>query len=112
MTQVGIDIIEIRRFAQARFIERACDFFLAEKEQLELQTKPDKLQYIASRFAVKEAIIKAIPETIGFLDFEVIKPNTKYPVVHFFQKKFQKYIVVISLSHSTDYVAGFALVTY
>ena len=109
MLTVGVDIIEISRFASARFIDRAAEFFLSAGELNLAKADNHKHRFLASRFALKEAVIKAVPEPIEFYEFEIIKQDQK-PEVRFLNSKFDKYKVAVSLSHSLDTAIGFAIV--
>ncbi len=111
MLNVGVDIVEISRFQQSGCIDRVAEFFLTAQELTRARNDLHKFQFLASRFAVKEAVIKAMPEPIQFLDFEIIKVEDK-PAVRFLDQKFNKYAVAVSLSHSLESAVGFAVVNY
>ncbi|MCX6716973.1 MAG: 4'-phosphopantetheinyl transferase superfamily protein [Candidatus Taylorbacteria bacterium] len=113
MISAGVDIIEIKRFRKAKNIQRLADFFLSKKEiKLALNSR-DFCQYLASRFSVKEAVIKAVPElNIGYLDFEVLKKDRIKPYINVITKKFKKYSISVSLSHTDSHAVGFAIVNY
>jgi holo-[acyl-carrier protein] synthase len=106
---IGVDIVEMRRITGIRHVERFSEFFLSPHEQAQLANSVDKAGFIASRFAAKEAVIKAFPHTITAVDFEIRKNGVK-PFVHFFNPAHRAYRVHVSLSHSTDYAAGYAQV--
>lgn len=105
---IGIDIIELERVKKARFLNRLAEFVLSDNEMSEFEKSSDKIQFFASRFAVKEAVIKALPVKVTYKDFEVVK-NGEKPIINFFDSFFAKFQVFISISHSTKYVAGFAV---
>lgn len=112
MISVGVDIVEVDRFQKATEPHRVASFFLTPNELELVSQSADKYQYLASRFAVKEAVIKAIPEQdVGYLDFEILKDGLK-PMVKFTTSRFDTYQVAISLSHTEIYAVGFATVTY
>lgn len=111
MFNIGVDIIEISRFAHARYPDRVAEFFLTPEEYSAAQNVADKHQFFASRFAVKEAVIKAMPEPIEFQEFEIIKIATK-PKIRFLDNKFNKYQIAVSLSHSFNSAIGFAVVQF
>ena len=102
---VGVDILETKRFSGIRFLSRVVEFFLTSTEIAEFTLHSDPIRYAASRFALKEAVIKAYPEKLGYHDIEIgkmgVKPNVK---IHNLDSN-----MLVSLSHSTDYVAGFAI---
>lgn len=104
---IGIDIIELERIKsiltrQERFYERV----LTTKEQeLFLQLpKHRQIEFLAGRFAAKEAFSKALGTGIGneisFQEIEVLPNTLNKPVVE--SKKFNGNIH-LSISHSNDY---------
>lgn len=102
-----MDILELKRVVQIADLQRFCEFFLSDHELQQLAVYPDAQQFAASRFALKEAVIKAVPQPLSFRDFEIIKEGDR-PVVHFLIS-LEGYDLRVSLSHSSDYVAGFAV---
>ena len=82
---------------------------LTFEELKELNKRKDKHAFISSRFAAKEAVIKAMPLTVTAKDFEIIKDGLK-PKVRFTNKKFATIKILLSLSHSDQYSAAVALV--
>jgi holo-[acyl-carrier protein] synthase len=115
-TQIGIDIIEIRRIEQAisrwggRFLERV--YTGAETELCR-----GKAESLAVRFAGKEAALKALsgPGTmISWRDIEILSESSGKPVIHLHgqaRKRARELGLCglgISLSHSREY--GVALV--
>jgi holo-[acyl-carrier-protein] synthase len=106
---VGVDIVEISRIGQIRFLDRFAEYFLTGSELKIFRDSSDPLQFIASRFAVKEAVIKACPEKLKPHEFEIAKDG-KRPAVRFLSDKGVRYKVLISLAHSTEYAAGYAAV--
>lgn len=109
MQGIGIDIVEMSRIKKIGNLSRFLEFVFSSSEIREAGSRKDKYAFIASRFAAKEAVIKALPEKISAKDFEIIKNGAK-PIVHFLNKRFKKYKVLVSLSHSEDYSAGLAVV--
>jgi holo-[acyl-carrier protein] synthase len=108
MINVGVDIEEISRFKDLRFPDRAAELFLTPAEIAGIQSQLHKPQYLASRFAVKEAVIKALPEKAYYHDFEIVKDGVK-PKVSFINDKLKKYKISISLAHSRSSAIGFAV---
>lgn len=102
---IGIDITELYRIAksieQPRFLER----ILTERER-ELASAlagKRKVEFVAGRFAAKEAFSKAIGtgigKEVGFQDIEIINDERGKPIVH----ASYPYVIHISISHSNDY---------
>lgn len=108
MQNIGIDIEERQRFAAIQNLGRFLEFVMTEREIIVAQKQSDMINYCLSRFAAKEAVIKAVPETITYHDFEIMKNGVKPVVV--FSEKFKQYQASISLSHAPQYAAAVALV--
>ncbi|MFA5130043.1 MAG: holo-ACP synthase [Patescibacteria group bacterium] len=105
---VGIDIVDIERFASAKYPERVAEYILTERERQWMKESRDRMQYLASRFAVKEAVIKAVPLSLGYQDMEICKDGVK-PAVQMHRPDAQAYHVHISISHCPAYAAGMAI---
>src|SRR3989344_3184208 len=109
MTGIGVDIVEIRRVRSVAHLERAAEYILTKEEMKEFYNHPDRVEFFTSRFAAKEAVIKAFPIHLSPLDFSIDKRGVK-PVVTFVNPEYRRYRAHISISHSLDYVASFAVV--
>lgn len=108
---VGVDIVELERIAGIRFLHRFAEYFLTADEMKTFEKSADPIGFIASRFAAKEATIKASPEALGLHDFEIVK-NGEKPVVRFTSPAMNdRYEALVSMSHSTRYAAGYATMT-
>lgn len=105
---VGVDILETKRVNLIKPLARVAEFVLTDTEYKEFNNHPDSVMFFTSRFALKEAVIKACPETLTFHDFEIAKKDKK-PYVHFLIQTLTPYRVLVSLSHSTEYAVGFAM---
>lgn len=59
---VGIDVVEVRRIEDslARFGRRLAEKILSPEECAEYDRSPRKAQFLARRFAAKEALVKAV----------------------------------------------------
>jgi holo-[acyl-carrier protein] synthase len=111
---IGIDIIEIERIKKAK--ERWNNKFLKRifrNEEIKYcNSSKLKYQHFAARFAAKEALIKALGETLNWKDIEVIKNERKSPKIklHGKAKKImtEKGIkkILLSLSHSKEYAVA------
>ena len=82
---IGIDIVEITRIKSAihRWGNRFAERILTLKEVSKLRDKRDSQTYIASRFAAKEAFLKALgtgyAEGISWHDMEVVRKEGQRP---------------------------------
>lgn len=114
----GTDIIEIDRIKKS--IEGKGEIFLnkiytpSEIEYCESKRNA-KYQHYAARFAAKEAIFKAISETlenkydITWTDVEIVNNANGKPKVNFLNTKFQVQCE-ISLSHCKTYAVATAII--
>ena len=109
MKGIGIDIVDIKRIRTARWMGRIAEYVLSGRELAEMAGRQDKAQFLASRFAVKEAVIKAFPRPVVFHDFEVRKQNAK-PIAYFFDSRNQDYTTLVSISHTKTHAIGMAIV--
>ncbi len=109
MQGIGVDIVEFADVRKARFLARVAEFILSGGEQSEFRASADRVQFLASRMAAKEAVIKAFPHPISFQDFEVRK-NAEKPVIYFFDSSHRAYRVLVSISHSQEHAVGMASV--
>lgn len=105
---IGIDLIELDRIRKSmksniRLINR----ILTQKEKVvfdNLPTNLRKAEYLAGRFAAKEAFSKAVGTGIGKLSFqhiEVLADSNGVPVLE--TKGYQSDTIFLSITHSRDY---------
>jgi holo-[acyl-carrier protein] synthase len=117
---VGIDIIELERI-HSRSVERLAGRILMETERRKMpHTERRKLEYVAGRFAAKEAVAKAIGtgigQALGFLDIEINANKQGVPQVKLsaqskhalFAEKEVK--IHLSISHSEQMVGAVAVI--
>lgn len=108
---IGIDIIEIERIRYSterngRFSER----ILTQRENAyyeSLASNRRKLEFLAGRFAAKEAFAKATGRGIGelsFRDIEVLTDENGAPWVKV--EGFSDSNILISITHSRDYAVA------
>ena len=126
--KTGIDIIEVNRIKEA--IENLGDIFLKKiftDEEINYcnKSKIMKYQHFAARFAVKEAVFKAISEYISgredtlWKDIEVINLDSGKPCINVEKliKNFNKTAnnisikdIDISISHIKEFAVASAIV--
>ncbi|GAA0610681.1 holo-ACP synthase [Virgibacillus siamensis] len=109
---IGIDIIEIDRIQRAlvknsRFAER----ILTEMEKIRYFDKLDspsrRTEFLAGRFAAKEAFAKACGRGIGklsFQDMEVITNAAGAPSMQV--SRYDGWVIHLSITHSRDYAVA------
>ena len=103
---IGTDITRIDRFSD-NYLNLA-KRILTEKEYTLFETyknKERKIEFLAGRFAAKEAILKALDKEINFSSIEILFNETGKPVCHI-----DGYKVHISISHEKEYAIAYSVV--
>jgi holo-[acyl-carrier protein] synthase len=117
---IGTDLIEIARFADID-LQRIKQRLFTTREQEWIPTQPQRcLEYIAGRFAAKEAIAKAlrtgIGESLRFFDMEIFVDQRGAPYVELAESVRQRLFgeaqvkIHLSISHSQSYATAVAVV--
>jgi len=107
---IGIDVAEIEEIKNARFKKRFAEYFLTKEEIKRIPKGSKEVTYLASRFAAKEAVIKAFPRKLKPHDFTVLKKGV-CPSITFSSKKHAlMYTVHISISHTKHIATAVAIV--
>ena len=104
---IGIDITEISRVRNARFRDRVAEYVLCPEEREEMMHSRDGSQFLASRFAAKEAVIKAYPLPLAYQDI-LIEKNGNRPVARVRRADIANLHVEISISHSFEFAIACA----
>lgn len=116
---VGIDIVEIRRIKNAierndKFLEKI--FTTSEIEYL--KSRNLRPEYIAGRFAAKEAVAKALGtgfRGFDFKDIEIERTTLGKPIVSLkgkaklIAKKEGQFNIHLSISHGEDSAVAYAI---
>lgn len=108
---IGIDLVELERIKRAimkneRFIKR----ILTMNEQQvynNLPTFKRQIEFLAGRFATKEAFAKAAGTGIGklsFQDIEILTEDTGAPFINVVGYKKEQ--IFVSISHSKEYAVA------
>ena len=117
---VGTDITTVSRFEQ--IIEKNARFAAKILTPSELSVYNDKkgmnqLQYLAGRFAVKEAVAKAFGTGIGDLNFkhiECLNNELGAPIVNVINdridSRYDHLMIHVSISHNEDQVVAFVVI--
>lgn len=119
MLATGVDIIEIARIEQgvARYGQRFLDRFFTAAEQAQCNGRADSL---AGRYAVKEAVGKALGTGIGdvaWREIEVLSDERGRPclTLHGAAERLSAELGLrawsISISHTDSLAIGFAVAT-
>lgn len=113
---IGIDLIELDRIErvlakQKRFLKR-----ILTSTEREVYTRLSKetrqVEYVAGRFAAKEAFAKAVGTGIGKLSFqhiEVISNENGAPQIYV--QGYEAKRILLSISHSKQYAIAQVIIT-
>lgn len=112
ITGTGIDIVNIRRISKSidehgmRFIEK-----ILSRAEIEKIPAVKKEEYIAGRFAAKEAFIKAAGMFIQFTGITILNDDRGKPFLAAIPSdNIDPLKVHISISHDTDYAAASVII--
>lgn len=118
---LGIDIIEIDRIAASveRYGDRFLEKIFTEREREYCLSKGNKYQHLAARFAGKEAVAKALGGIYkggwSWQDIEILNGNNGEPLVklggNLTNLVNEKRKLMISMSHSRDYVTAMSILS-
>ena len=101
---IGKDIIKISRFKNKPYISNK-DFYkkiFFDSEIKYCLKYKNHAPHFSGKFAVKEALIKAIKEKISLREIKVYYKNSK-PMVKVKSPLDKKYNFIISVSHENDF---------
>lgn len=108
---IGIDIIELVRIQESlekgeRLVQRVLTQKEMEKYEL-LTNDRRRIEYVAGRFAAKEACAKALGTGIGSLSFQDIEiTNDKKGAPKIRVNGYESYTFFLSISHSKHYAVA------
>jgi holo-[acyl-carrier protein] synthase len=105
----GIDIIELTRFDNLADFRRVAEYILSPTELRLMDSSRDSRQFLASRFAAKEAIVKALPGQATLADIEIENSGLKL-VARPMAPPLDKYKISLSITHSELFAAAVAVV--
>jgi len=107
---IGIDIIEVSRFRKKQYEENK-NFYkkIFVKSEINYCLKfKNSAERFAGKFAIKEAVIKSIPEKIGPRDIEIVYVNRK-PSINLKSSLRKKYDFIVSVSHEKEFAIGIVI---
>ncbi|MEE8404525.1 MAG: holo-ACP synthase [candidate division Zixibacteria bacterium] len=117
---IGIDLVETNRIRKilkkhgARFVNR----ILSQRELVTYAQRGDKVNFLAGRFAAKEAVIKSLgrylTERPAYSSLEIVNDETGNPYLDFgglTGEKLGHKKCLISISHEKHYAAAVAIIT-
>ncbi|HLR08984.1 MAG TPA: holo-ACP synthase [Bacillota bacterium] len=108
---IGMDLIELDRIENSIDKDnRLADRVLTAKEKEMFHQLPNKtrqVEFLAGRFAAKEAFAKAVGTGIGqlsFQDIEILTNDNGAPVIEAIGYEANR--IFVSITHSRDYAAA------
>ena len=108
MAGIGIDIEKISRFKNIGCFERFLELVFSREEIRDLNIAADKYRHAASRFALKEAVIKAAPDKLTYRDIEIHRSGEK-PSVTIKSGSARSATIMASISHDPENAVAVAM---
>lgn len=108
---IGTDIVKINRFREKIFSKNKSFYekiFLDEEIKYCLNFK-DPYSHFAGKFAIKESVIKSLPEKISFKHILTFNKNSK-PQIKLLLENTEKYNFLVSMSHEDEFAIATVLV--
>ncbi len=107
--RIGIDIIEVNRFSSKKFSENKAFYEkIFTKNEIDYCIKfNEPYTHFAGKFALKEAVIKALNQKIDLLDIETSHENNS-PVVKL--KNYPNSLSIASISHEKNIAVAVFLI--
>ncbi|WP_096270951.1 holo-ACP synthase [Paucisalibacillus globulus] len=107
---IGIDIIELERIKKSMENDRFINRILTDKEKknyANLQHDTRKVEFVAGRFAAKEAFSKAMGTGIGSLSFQDITILNDEHGAPFIEANITEDMnIFVSITHSREYAVA------
>ena len=107
---IGIDIIDVERFTKKKFSQNIKFYqriFLESETKYCLKFK-SPYEHFAGKFALKESVIKSIPDEISLLDIHT--SNSKHgPTIKLLGKKSKQYSFLCSISHEKKFAIAIVI---
>lgn len=116
---IGIDIVEVDRIRKDvdQFGKRFVSRILGVNELVIYNERHDKLQFLAGRFAAKEAVIKALGQYLenrpAYNAIEVFNNPSGMPELSLppdIREELKRATCLISISHEKNYAAAVAII--
>jgi holo-[acyl-carrier protein] synthase len=105
ITGIGCDIVAIGRF-KTNTLQLAMKVLTPQERKLyEALSEIRKPEWLAGRFAAKEAIVKAIGQGLTLSQISVLADAQGKPVC-----ELEGYSVLVSISHEAEYAIAYAIV--
>ena len=107
---IGTDIVDVDRF-KSKPLNKNLNFYkkiFSNSEINYCKKFRSSQEHFAGKFAIKESVIKAIPEKISFLDITTSHSKNK-PIISLKNKLNEKYEFLVSVSHEKDFAIAFVV---
>ena len=107
---IGTDIVDVDRF-KSKPLNKNLNFYkkiFSNSEINYCKKFRSSHEHFAGKFAIKESVIKAIPEKISFLDITTSHSKNK-PIISLKNKLNEKYEFLVSVSHEKDFAIAFVV---
>jgi len=116
ITGIGMDMIELDRMAKAMENERFVHRILTPKEleKFNCLKKSRQIEFLAGRFAGKEACSKALGTGIGkhlsWQDLSILNDSLGKPILHIKEAILGNHVVHISLTHTKTVASAYVII--
>ncbi len=107
---IGTDIVDMSRFMRARFPDRIAEYILIDEEIEAMHKSRNTIQFLASRFAAKEAIIKASPISLTYHNILIQRDGQKLSAHIITLPQAVPYKLFLSVAHEFRYTIAYAIV--
>ena len=120
MPAIGLDIIDVTRIDKGikRFGDKYIKRILGPEELTLLETRRDKPQFVAGRFAAKEALVKALGQFLkkrpALQSLQILNDHTGQPSFNLpveVAKVLQGYQVLVSITHEKKMAAAMVVIS-
>jgi len=120
MRSIGLDIIEIARIDKGikRFEDKYLKKILGPEEISLLKSRRDRAQFVAGRFAAKEALIKALGAFIKkrppFPELQVVYNRDNLPVFSlpaYLSDQLDGHAIMLSITHEKKMAAAVVVIS-
>ena len=120
MPAIGLDIIDVTRIDKGikRFGDKFVRRILGPEELNLLNTRLDKAQFVAGRFAAKEAIVKALGQFLGkrpaLQSLQILNDKTGQPSFSLPDEVadvLRGYQVLVSITHEKKMAAAMVVIS-
>jgi len=113
---IGVDVESISRFRKPESKKQSFLIRIFTKKEIRYcNSKRDPAPSLAVRYAAKEAIFKAFSgigvKCPGYNNIEILNKENGAPIVKINKEGYDKFNILVSLSHSGDMAIAFVVIT-